>query len=99
MADKEKSSLFASFLWMFFLSILLFWAPIFGQFIAGFVGGKKAGSPGRAIMAFLFPAIILSIMMIFIFPLIPFVIPFLSILIIGCNFALFCGAVVGGALA
>jgi len=98
-AYKEQSSLLAAFLWMFFLSILLFWAPVFGQFIAGLVGGKKAGNVGRAICAFFFPAIVLSILMIIIFPLIHFVIIPLSIVMAICNFALFCGAVVGGALA
>ena len=30
--------------WMFLLEILLFWIPFFGSLIAGFVGGKKAGT-------------------------------------------------------
>lgn len=42
---------------MFLLSILLFWLPFFGPLIAGFVGGRKAGSLGNAILAVFLPAI------------------------------------------
>ena len=96
---KEQSSLFTAFLWMFFLSLLLSWIPVFGQFFAGMVGGSKAGSVGRAILAFFFPAIVLSFMMLLVFPLIPFVIAPLSVLMVIYGFSLFCGAIVGGALA
>lgn len=96
---KQQSSLFVSFLWMLFLSVLLCWIPLFGQFIAGFVGGKKAGSAGRAILAFFFPAIVLTVLMIFVAPLIPFLIFPMTIIMVSYNFALFCGAVVGGASA
>jgi len=41
----------------FILTILLWWLPVFGQMIAGYVGGRRAGSPGRAILAALFPLI------------------------------------------
>ncbi|MFC1493423.1 hypothetical protein ACFL6O_05625 [candidate division KSB1 bacterium] len=97
--NKQNSSIPAAFLWMLFLSILLSWLPGIGQFIAGFVGGKKAGNVGRALLAFCLPAIVFSFIFIFIFPLIPFIgLGMATLLIIG-NFALFCGAIVGGALA
>lgn len=99
MEVKRQSSLFGAFLWMLLLSILLCWIPVIGQFIAGFVGGKKAGNTGRAILAFLFPAIVLTVLMIFAAPLIPFVVVPAAILMVLMNFSLFCGAVVGGALA
>ncbi|MFC1477439.1 hypothetical protein ACFL6L_03120 [candidate division KSB1 bacterium] len=99
MNNRERSSIFAAFLWMGFLSILLCWLPVFGQFIAGFVGGKKAGSAGRAVLAFLVPALILSILLIFELHLLPIVIGPLIVVMISYNFALFCGAVVGGAMA
>jgi hypothetical protein len=41
----------------FILTVLLWWLPVFGQMIAGYVGGRRAGSPGRAILAALFPLI------------------------------------------
>jgi len=98
MEYRKQSSLFVAFLWMFFLSILFFWAPVAGQFIAGFVGGKKAGTPSRAILAFFFPAIVLTIVLIIVSPLIPFIVIPVAAIILASNFALFCGAVVGGAI-
>ena len=40
---------------MLVLSVLLFWMPILGPLIAGFVGGRKSGSVGNAILAALLP--------------------------------------------
>ena len=37
------------------LSILLFWLPPFGQMIAGYVGGRKAGNPRSGTLAALAP--------------------------------------------
>lgn len=48
--------------WMFLLSVLLFWLPFFGPLIAGFVGGKKAGGLGPALGAVLLPALILGVL-------------------------------------
>lgn len=45
-------------IWMFVLSILLFWMPVAGPLIAGFVGGRKAGTISNAILAVVLPAII-----------------------------------------
>ncbi|MFC1514192.1 hypothetical protein ACFL5P_04180 [candidate division KSB1 bacterium] len=98
MSENAKSPIVVAFLWMLFLSILLCWIPGIGQFIAGFVGGKKAGSVGRAIVAYLLPAIVFSLFFILIFPLVPIIGISLSIILISLNFALFCGAVVGGAV-
>jgi len=47
--------------WMFVISVLLFWLPVVGALIAGLVGGKKAGGVGAAIVAALLPAIIIGI--------------------------------------
>ena len=43
---------------MFFLSIALFWLPLLGPLIAGFVGGRKAGNTGTAVLAVCLPALI-----------------------------------------
>jgi hypothetical protein len=43
---------------MLVLSILLFWMPVAGPLIAGFVGGRKSGSVGNAILAALLPCIL-----------------------------------------
>lgn len=49
-------------LWMFVLSILLFWLPILGPLIAGFVGGRKAGTLGNAILAVILPGIVFGVL-------------------------------------
>jgi hypothetical protein len=50
---------------MFVLSILLFWLPLLGPFIAGFVGGRKAGTVGDAILAVILPAMIFGLILFF----------------------------------
>lgn len=63
---------------MFVLSILLFWLPLIGPLIAGFVGGRKAGSVGNAILAALLPGIVFGVALFFLatlltgFPLLAF---------------------------
>ncbi len=41
--------------WMTVISLLLFWLPLLGPAIAGFVGGRKAGGVGPAVIAALLP--------------------------------------------
>jgi hypothetical protein len=47
---------------MILLSILLFWLPTFGPLIAGYVGGRRAGSAGRALAAALLPMLALGLL-------------------------------------
>ncbi len=56
-AVKEKKiySFWAGVWYTTVLSILLFWLPPFGQMIAGYVGGRKAGSPRKGMIAALAP--------------------------------------------
>jgi hypothetical protein len=54
---KSAYSFWSAAKYMFILTVLLWWLPIFGQMIAGYVGGRRAGTPGRAILAALFPLI------------------------------------------
>lgn len=56
-----KGSILAGAIWMFVISVLLFWLPVAGPLIAGYVGGKKAGSLSRAILAVFLPAIVLGV--------------------------------------
>ena len=50
----------------FVLTLLLWWLPIFGQMIAGYVGGRRAGSPIKAIVAAFVPVVaIYTIMYLF----------------------------------
>jgi hypothetical protein len=58
---RHKGSAVAGMLWMLLISLLLFWLPFFGPLIAGFVGGKKSGGVGPAILAVFLPAILLGI--------------------------------------
>jgi hypothetical protein len=53
----ERSILRAMF-WMTALSVLLFWLPVLGPAIAGFVGGRKAGGVGPAVIAAFLPGIL-----------------------------------------
>jgi len=48
-------------LWTVVLGALLFWLPLLGPAVAGYVGGRKAGGPLRAVVAVAIPAAILLI--------------------------------------
>ena len=52
--------------WMVGLSIALGWIPVLGGLIAGFVGGRKAGSVGPALAAVFLPGVILFLMSVFV---------------------------------
>ncbi len=62
---KREPSAIRGMLWMILISILLFWLPFFGPLIAGFVGGKKAGTVGSAILAIFLPAILIGVFLFF----------------------------------
>lgn len=59
---ERRGSLVAAMNWMGCLALLLFWLPVAGPLIAGFVGGVKAGSIGRAVAAVFLPALGIGIM-------------------------------------
>ena len=44
------------------LTLLLFWLPVVGPFIAGLVGGIKAGSVKNALLAVFVPAVMIGVM-------------------------------------
>lgn len=62
---KRPGSIGAAILWMFALSILLFWLPLVGPLIAGFVGGRKAGGLGNAVLAVFLPGIVFGVLLFF----------------------------------
>jgi len=68
MADNGGSIIMGS-VWMVILSILLFWLPVLGPLLAGFVGGKTAGGIGGGIMAVFLPGIIMVLLIVFLVPL------------------------------
>ncbi len=64
--DREKDrivgstvaySFWSAVKYTFILSLFLWWLPIFGQMIAGYVGGRRAGSPNKAMLAALIPVL------------------------------------------
>src|SRR5262245_66490751 len=59
--SSSSSSIASAIGWMFLLEILLFWIPFVGSFIAGFVGGRKAGDLGNAVIAVLLPMLVVAI--------------------------------------
>ncbi len=65
----RRGSIPGAMAWMIGLSVLLSWMPIFGGLIAGYVGGSKAGSVGRAVAAVFLPGLIMWVAMMFLGPL------------------------------
>ena len=61
MSDGDKGSIIFGMIWMFVISLLLFWLPAIGPLIAGIVGGKVAGGVGPGLIAALFPGILLAL--------------------------------------
>lgn len=47
--------------YVFILSIILWWLPMFGQMIAGYVGGRRAGGPWRGVAASILPVVCLYV--------------------------------------
>jgi hypothetical protein len=59
----KRGSIGSAIIWMFVLEILLFWIPFVGSFIAGFVGGRKAGDLGNAVIAVFLPIVVFAIVL------------------------------------
>ena len=63
MSQEKKGSVGSGLFWMLFLSVILFWLPVIGPFLAGLVGGKKAGGVGNALSAVFVPLILLGLLL------------------------------------
>ena len=50
--------------YVFILSVLLWWLPVFGQMIAGYLGGRKAGTSVRGIVVTLIPCFIIVLILV-----------------------------------
>jgi len=60
--QKVTYSFWSAVKYTLILSFLLWWLPIIGQMIAGYVGGRRAGTPWRGVMAAMIPlAVIFTI--------------------------------------
>jgi hypothetical protein len=104
--QAKKGSLASAMVWMFALSLLLFWLPLLGMFIAGLVGGRKAGSVGIALVAVFLPGLVVAGLMFLLataltgMPLLGAIAGFGAAALVVANVVpLLAGAVVGGILA
>lgn len=69
----REHNILAGIWYVFILSCLLWWLPLFGQMIAGYIGGRKAGSPIKGLLVAVIPVfIILLLIMGMDFGLLPF---------------------------
>ncbi len=105
-APEKKGRLGPAIGWMLVLSLLLFWLPILGMFIAGLVGGRKAGSVGMAIVAVLVPAAVVGLLMFFLataltgMPILGAIAGFgAGVLVVANVVPMMAGAILGGILA
>jgi len=62
--DARKGNLVMAMIWMVVLSLLLFWLPLAGPLLAGFIGGRTAGSASRGLIAAVLPAAVLCFVLI-----------------------------------
>ncbi len=98
MASKSTGSVGAALFWMLLLSILLIWLPGVGPFVAGFVGGRKAGNFKNAFIAFLVPAVLVTLAIFLLpgFPVFSFILALAAFpMSLIYNAALFLGAIIG----
>jgi hypothetical protein len=63
MENAKRGSVLSGMLWMSVLSLLLFWLPVLGPFVAGLVGGKKSGGVGEALAAVFLPGILFGFLL------------------------------------
>jgi hypothetical protein len=54
--DVQPGSILLGTLWMIGLAVLLFWLPVLGPLVAGYVGGRRSGSVAGAAVASIIPA-------------------------------------------
>jgi len=56
---RKVYSIWGAMKYTMVLSILLWWLPVFGQMIAGYIGGRKAGSPLKGVISAILPVVAL----------------------------------------
>jgi hypothetical protein len=105
MERTTEGSVGAATLWMVVLSVLLFWLPPIGPVVAGFVGGRKAGGVGPAVLAATIPAVLAAVLFFLLSSL--FALPVVGglvgagvlVVVLVESVPLFVGAALGGATA
>lgn len=65
MSEQSNGSIMMGMIWMFIISLLLFWLPGIGSLIAGVVGGKQAGGVMPGLLAALLPGMVVAIALFF----------------------------------
>jgi hypothetical protein len=58
-SSKVVYSFWSASKYVLVLSLMLWWLPMFGQMIAGYVGGRRAGGPWKGVAASIFPVVAL----------------------------------------
>ncbi len=58
-SSKVVYSFWSASKYVLILSLMLWWLPMFGQMIAGYVGGRRAGSPWKGVVAAIVPVVAL----------------------------------------
>ena len=61
MSEGSSGSIILGMIWMFVISLLLFWLPGIGSLIAGIVGGKQAGGVMAGLTAAMLPGLIVAL--------------------------------------
>lgn len=62
-SSKVVYSFWSASKYVLILSLILWWLPMFGQMIAGYVGGRRAGGPWRGVAASILPVVCLYTVM------------------------------------
>lgn len=58
-SSKVVFSFWSAAKYVLILSLMLWWLPMFGQMIAGYVGGRRAGGPWKGVAASILPVVCL----------------------------------------
>jgi len=61
-SKRREHNIFMGMWYVFILSCLLWWLPLFGQMIAGYLGGRKAGSPTKGVFVAVIPVFIILLL-------------------------------------
>src|SRR5512137_1249802 len=62
-SSKVVYSFWSASKYVLILSLMLWWLPMFGQMIAGYVGGRRAGGPWKGVFAAIIPVVSLYMLM------------------------------------
>lgn len=61
--NLEEHPLIVGMWYVFILSCLLWWLPLFGPMIAGYIGGRRAGSPAKGVMVAIIPVVVIFLLL------------------------------------